>query len=147
MVKHRRRFFFQSEELEDDELYSPLALLKELTAWCERYDLVKPFPAGSPLYRARHQKLGETLVTATELGPPPQEKTTISNRMSPPGIVMFYVSDNPETALRETATSADTFAIGKFRTRREANFAYFSAPKPMVTPRGDEPPRQVSLQP
>ena len=33
---------------------------------------------------------------------------------------MFYVSDNPDTALRETVQCPDTFAIGKFRTRREA---------------------------
>ena len=120
LVKHRRHFFFLSEEREDDELYSPLALLKELTAWCERHDLVKPFPAGSLVYRARFQEPGEVLSTATDLGPPPQKNATISNRMSPPGIVMFYVSDNPETALRETAKSAGTFAIGKFRTQREA---------------------------
>lgn len=120
LVKHRRRFFFLSEEREDDELYSPLALLKELAAWCERYGLVKPFPAGCLLHRARFQEPGEFLSTAANLGPPRQEGATISNRMSPPGVVMFYVSENPETALRETAKSAGKFAIGKFRTLREA---------------------------
>ena len=44
----------------------------------------------------------------------------MSNRMSPPGIVMFYVSDNPETALRETARSPGVFAVGEFKTLREA---------------------------
>ena len=47
----------------------------------------------------------------------------MSNRMSPPGIVMFYVSDEAETALRETAKDveedAGQYAIGRFQTLRE----------------------------
>jgi hypothetical protein len=40
--------------------------------------------------------------------------------MSPPGIVMFYVSDDAETALREIAKAPARFAIGHFRTLRDA---------------------------
>ena len=122
LVKHRRHYFFLREEREheDDELFSPLALLRELAIWSERFHLVKPVPVGSPLYRVRFQKPGTVLSTAQDLGPPREEKARISSRMSPPGIVMFYVSDNPETALRETARSPGTFIIGEFRTRREA---------------------------
>ena len=43
--------------------------------------------------------------------------------MSPPGIVMFYGSDEPETALREVARvpecEADCYVVGEFRTLRE----------------------------
>lgn len=120
LVKHRRHYFFLREKRENDELYSPLALLRELATWCERFNLVRTLPAGSPLYRARFQKPGELLSTAADLGPPPEEKATISNRMSPPGIVMFYVSDNAETAMRETAKCPGTFAVGQFRTLRNA---------------------------
>jgi HEPN/RES N-terminal domain 1/RES domain len=120
LVKHRRHYFFLHEDRKDDELYSPLALLRELATWCERFDLVKKLPGGSLLYRARFQESGQLLSTAVDLGPPPEEKATISNRMSPPGIVMFYVSDNSETALRETAKSPGTFVVGKFKTRRDA---------------------------
>jgi HEPN/RES N-terminal domain 1/RES domain len=119
LVKHRRHYFFLREQRQGDELYSPLALLKELATWCERFNLVRPLSAVR-LYRARYQEPGEQLSTASELGPPPEEKATMSNRMSPPGIVMFYVSDNPETALRETSKSPGTFAIGEFITLREA---------------------------
>lgn len=123
LIKHRRRFFFLREERADQELYSPLALLRELASWCTRFGLAKPLPAETPLYRARFQKPGERFSTAAALGPPPQDKATMSNRMSPPGVVMFYISDEAETALRETAKDAEKdagqYAIGKFRTLRE----------------------------
>jgi len=118
LVKYRRRFFFLSEKRKDDELFSPFALLKELTTWCERFELIKPLPVESAVFRARCQKPGETLTTPADLGPPQHAK--MSNRMSPPGIVMFYVSDNPETALRETAQYPCIIAIGGFITKREA---------------------------
>lgn len=122
LIKHRRRYFFLREMRADDELYSPLALLKELATWCERFEIVKTLPAGplNPLYRARFQEPGELLSTAADLGPPREDGAIKSNRMSPPGIVMFYVSDNAETALREIAKCPGTFAIGEFRMRREA---------------------------
>lgn len=123
LVKHRRRYFFLREERDDDELYSPLALLKALAKWCEEFSLVKTLPAASRLWRARPQKAGEVFSSAADLGPPPQDKTTMSNRMSPSGIVMFYVSDNSETALRERAKDpakdVGEYAIGEFKTLRE----------------------------
>ncbi|NJO31950.1 MAG: RES family NAD+ phosphorylase [Rhodospirillales bacterium] len=122
-MKHRRHYFFLREERDDGELYSPLALLRELARWSEEFGLVKTIPAGRPLYRARSQKPGETLSSAADLGPPPEDKATMSNRMNPPGIVMFYVSDSPETALREIAKDpakdVGDYAIGELRTRRE----------------------------
>ena len=122
LVKHRLRFFFLREKRRrmNDDLYDSVALLRELERCCERFNLIKRIPAERLFYRARHQKSGKTLTTAKELGPPPQEKATVSNRMSPPGIVLFYTSENPDTALRETVKCPDTFAIGIFKTRREA---------------------------
>ena len=102
LIKHDRRYFFLREP-EDQELFSPSALLRELKGWCRKFELISIVPTNRPLYRARRQKPGERLRTRGELGPPPQEKATVANRMSPPGIVMFYGSDEPETALREVA--------------------------------------------
>lgn len=122
LIKHDRRYFFLRGP-EDRELFSPSALLRELEAWCRKFELISTVPANRPLYRARRQKPGERLRTPGELGPPPREKATVANRMSPPGIVMFYGSDEPETALREVAKTpecdADRYAVGKFRTLRE----------------------------
>ena len=122
LIKHDRRYFFLREP-EDQELFSPSALLRELEAWCRKFELISTVPANRPLYRGRRQKPGERLRTPGELGPPPREKATVANRMNPPGIVMFYGSDEPETALREVARTpecdADRYAVGKFRTLRE----------------------------
>jgi hypothetical protein len=74
LVKYHRRYFFLGGVREDSELHSPLALLKELATWCERYDLIKPLPANSHLYRARFEEPHEVWSTAADLGPPPQEK-------------------------------------------------------------------------
>ena len=123
LIRYERRYFFLREPA-GEELFSPLALLKELGNWCEHFDLVETLPANHLLYRARFQNPGQKLETAAELGPPPRDKATMANRMSPPGIVMFYVSDEAKTALREVAKDptcdAGRYAIGKFRTLREA---------------------------
>ncbi len=132
LIKHRCRYFFLREEHDDDELYSPLTLLKELASSCERFNLVKTLPpAGNPLFRARFQKPGEVLSTVAELGPPPQDRATMSNRMSPPGIVMFYVSDNADTALRETAKSPGVFVVGEFRMLRDSKILDLAGIRPI----------------
>ncbi|MCY4138621.1 MAG: HEPN-associated N-terminal domain-containing protein [Rhodobacteraceae bacterium] len=122
LVKHDRRYFFLREP-EDRELFSPSTLLRELETWCRTFELISTVPANRPLYRARRQKPGERLQTPGELGPPPPEEATVANRMSPPGIVMFYGSDEPETALREVVRTpecdAGRYAVGKFRTLRK----------------------------
>lgn len=130
LVKHHRHYFFLREE-RDDELYSPLALLRESGNWCERFDLIRPLR--DRLYRARRPKPGEILSTAADLGPP--KEAIKSNRMNPPGIVMFYLSDSPETALRETAKDpvkdAGPHVIGEFKTLRQATILDLAATPPV----------------
>jgi hypothetical protein len=122
LVKHRRRYFFVREHRADHELYSPPALLSELANWCDRFGLVRTLPADHSLFRARFQKPGEPLTSPSDLGPPPQDRATMANRMSPPGIVMLYVSEDKETAVREIAKDpardVGQYAIGRFRTLR-----------------------------
>ena len=122
LIKHDRRYFFLREP-EDQEVFSPLALLREVEGWCRKFELISILPSNQSLYRTRRQKPGERLRTPGELGPPPREKATAANRMSPPGIVMFYGSDEPETALREVAKApeceAECYVVGEFRTLRE----------------------------
>ena len=118
---YNSHFFLR--EPEGLELFSPSALLHELEGWCRKFELISVLPPNRPIYRARRQSPGEQLLTLSEIGPPPREKATIANRMSPPGVVMFYGSDEPETALREVARvpecEADRYAIAEFRTLRE----------------------------
>ncbi|MBN9181034.1 MAG: RES family NAD+ phosphorylase, partial [Microbacterium sp.] len=77
-------------------------------------------PAGTLLFRARFQPAGKVYRTAGELGPPPVDFATQTNRMSPPGIVMTYVSEDRATALAETVNGRGTYAIGEFLTERPA---------------------------
>lgn len=119
-IKHHRRYFFLHERHDDWELYSPLEILNKLARWCKEFGLVKTLREGQSLYRTRLQKPGEILKTAVDLGPPPKDKAIMTNRMSPPGIVMFYVSEEAETALRETAKEDQgRYAVGKFQTLRD----------------------------
>ena len=121
VVMHRRRFFFESygREPHDDNL-SPGELLETIFKYAEHYELIETLPSGTPLFRARFQASGAKYISAQELGPPPKERATQSNRMSPPGIPMFYACDIPETALRETANKEGRFTVGLFATRRPA---------------------------
>jgi hypothetical protein len=113
-IKHRSRFFFLRDR-GDGDLLSANRTLNMIARLCSSFGLILDLPEGSTLYRARASKRP---LTVRELGPPPKELAVQSNRMSPAGIVMFYASDNPETALRETARKSGTFALGRFQTTR-----------------------------
>ena len=121
VVMHRRRFFFENYGDLDDENLSPGDLLEKIFDSTESYELFEILPSETQLFRARFQRQGEKYNTsAQDLGPPPKELATKSNRMSPPGIPMFYACDIPETALRETAYEEGTFAVGMFVTCQPA---------------------------
>ena len=83
-----------------------------------RMELFLTFPAHSTVYRARYCERDQFLRTPQELGPPPPERAVVANRMSPPGIVVFYAALDAETALLETATAPGRFAVGEFRVLR-----------------------------
>jgi hypothetical protein len=120
-IKYEQRYFFleETESEESGGLLSPAAMLEELSRLVREFDLVVSVPVGNRFFRARFEKPGEALSRPSELGPPPRERATQSNRMSPPGIVMFYASDNPATALRETASGSGTFVVGEFEVEKE----------------------------
>jgi HEPN superfamily RES-like protein/RES domain-containing protein len=113
-IKHQSRFFF-SRDRGDGDLLNASRTLGTIGRLCSQFGLIADLPAGSVLFHARESKRE---LTVRELGPPPKELAVQSNRMSPAGIVMFYASDNAETALRETARKSGTFAVGRFETKR-----------------------------
>lgn len=120
VIMHRRRYFFRDYDDPSSETYSPGEVLEKMFEDSERYDLFQELPTGTKLFRARFQEPGTKLTTTQELGPPPKRFAIQSNRMSPPGIPMFYGCDDPSTCLRETANELGRFAIGCFETRRPA---------------------------
>jgi hypothetical protein len=119
-IKFQKRYFFLNEEKSvfSKGLLSPGEIFAELTRWIREFGLIVDVPSGGRFLRARYEKYGETLAKPSELGPPRRELATQPNRMSPPGIVMLYASDDAGTALRETANGPGTFVVGEFETEK-----------------------------
>ena len=127
LIKHRTRFFFHrltpppsDEFLRSRQPASPAKMLHAIGDRIERMELCRNYPADLTVYRARHCTNGPLPRTPQELGPPPPERAFVANRMSPPGIVMFYAALDPDTALLETAAGPGLFAVAEFRVRRPA---------------------------
>ena len=133
VIMHHRRFFFLEFERDpnDPQVYSPGEVLKRIFEDAQDIGLFKTVPEGTQLFRARWKRPNTSIETALELGPPPQDEATQSNRMSPPGIVMFYACDEEETALKETATKPGQFVVGRFETLRSARVLDLTAIPPV----------------
>ena len=122
VVMRRRRFFFLDigPNPSEPEVYDPGQILRDIFDFADEAGLFTELAAGKQLYRARWEKPEAKLETPQELGPPPEEKATQANRMSAPGIVMFYACDEVETALLEVAQEPGTFAVGRWNILRPA---------------------------
>lgn len=103
-VKHRSRYFFLQESSEDRADISPSDLLEAIAGMVSSrlggYDLVVTIEQGETLVRVRLDDDAHS--TAAEIGPPPLQYASQSNRMSPAGIPMFYGAFDSETAIAET---------------------------------------------
>jgi hypothetical protein len=124
-IKHERRYFFlrkaRKRRYYVDEYLSASDLLRFISESVNEHDLVKILPKGSLVYRARRQKPGQIFASPYDFGPPPVASATRPNRMSPAGIVMFYGSDDPATAVAEIDEDpALGIAIGTFKLTRDA---------------------------
>lgn len=119
LTKHRRRFFFhdinRSTGYEPDRR-SPFEFLTEVCNHAEGLGLIVDKPIGLTLYRARPRQFRRPFRLAADLGPPPAEYATQSNRMNPPGIPMFYGADRRKLALAEIRDSMAS--VGRFETTR-----------------------------
>jgi hypothetical protein len=123
-VKYQRRYFFlQSGGAvagPHSDLLDPSELLRFLEETVREHRLVRTIRPGSLIYRVRQQKTGESLSKPFDFAPPPVEKAVKSNRMSPAGVVMFYGSDDPQTAVAEVDDDPKLgISVGTFKTTRE----------------------------
>jgi hypothetical protein len=116
IVKHERRYSFAEYGRVDDEALSPTRLLNRIVEYAELQHLFVELTPEIPLYRARSQER-TPLTEARDLGPPPPNKAR-QNRMSPAGISMLYVSDSPETALREIQATSGEYAVATFNVTK-----------------------------
>ncbi|MGH6871087.1 MAG: HEPN-associated N-terminal domain-containing protein [Rhizomicrobium sp.] len=119
-VKHESRYFFTQRGRSDDdsEILSPSELLETIVEYAKSSGLIRTIDAGEALFRARFQAAGENFSLPSELGPPPPSRAS-QNRMSPAGIVMMYVSEDANTAVREAACATGNYSVGTFRILRD----------------------------
>lgn len=108
--------------------------LTALLAYVES-DLLIELPAGSTLYRGRMtdnaRKLLEDVLEepSTELGSSPPSLAG-NNRLSPPGISLFYSADDLHVAVAEIALHSkyDEAVVGAFKTTRPLRLLDFTRP-------------------
>ena len=125
LIQHRTRFFLDrwapvrsDSSLGIRDQTTPAEVLSAIGERIQLMELYRELPAHSTVYRARYCKSDRLLTTPDELGPPPPERAVVANRMSPPGIVMFYAALDSETALAETISGPGKFSVGEFAVRR-----------------------------
>ena len=133
VTKHSRRYFFGNygADSTDNELDTPGEVLGRIFNYGRQAGLFKDLLEDTPMFRARWQASDSCLESPAELGPPPEDKATQSNRMSPPGVVMFYAAAAVETALLETANAPGQFAVGRFETLRKVKILDLTAIPPI----------------
>jgi len=124
LIKHGRRYFFLGHSRKtsgpEEENRRPAEILEQIGNAVRHFDLLISVPKGSLVYRARHQAINETLRTPYELGAQAEESAVQANRMSPAGIVMFYGSDQGETAAAEIGGRRNsTVVIATFQITKD----------------------------
>jgi hypothetical protein len=103
VVKYESRYLFLrrgGDDYPDPHDVGPGEMLEALGAVVEEATVIRELNADSVVFRARPGSPGEFAENAAELGTAPREKA-YSNRMSPPGIALFYGAFDEETAMRE----------------------------------------------
>ncbi len=104
-VLHKRRFFFHEVREENEETGQPTVSiggwLRLVAHGIRECGLLRDWAPGTKTWRARVDYKGERFATADALGSRREEEATQSNRMSPPGIPVFYGALDPDTTVDE----------------------------------------------
>jgi hypothetical protein len=87
---------------DSEEGLAPNRMLDALAEIVGRTKLTQSIQPGMVIFRARVHSSDKALTTPAELGPPPVDRATQSNRMSPIGSVRFHGESDVETAIQET---------------------------------------------
>jgi hypothetical protein len=102
-VKYESRYLFlnrRGDQYPEPHDVAPGEMLEALGALVEEADIIDQLAVETTLYRARPSSPGQFVANAAELGTAPGD-VAYSNRMSPPGIALFYGAFDAETATRE----------------------------------------------
>lgn len=133
-VQHRGRYFFMNRRSQPQEEWpfnndiKPEDMLGELGRIIDELELVTPIAPGTTIYRGRQHDAKTCIAHANDLGPPPPERAQ-ANRMSPPGVPMFYGALDTDTVHAEVFDarySHSPISVGGFVTAREFYVVDFS---------------------
>jgi len=133
-IKHQSRYvFFRIEDEPDEfdhETIPASKMLDVLGGVIDKQGLTKRIRSGTTLYRVRIHDPADSYSTASELGSPPADKCSYSNRMSPAGISMFYGASDCNTAILETygeKGEEKKASCGEFKTLKDLNILDLTA--------------------
>lgn len=124
VTKHQTRYLFLKSDEKDYELVPPSQMLDAIASIINtelaEYDFIKTVTPDIDLIRIRIAPQAHD--SAAQIGTPPTECATQSNRMSPAGVPMFYGAFDIETAQAETLNppqdAGQIMSIGTFRALR-----------------------------
>ncbi len=124
LVKYKNRYFFFDEENDEyHEKYTPLDILYIISEQAKKLDIIKTIPQNFDFYRVRiFSKKDDLVLDGANLGAPPKECAQ-TDRMSACGISSFYASDDIETSLKEiqkeNSDNKEFVAVGQFKNLRD----------------------------
>ena len=105
-VKYVTRYLFlqelEEDEFADSETVPPGGMLDTVGELLRAHLGPVVLPAGESVFRVRIHDPDCAPTDVSGLGSPPRDKASMSNRMSPAGISMFYGALEPTTAVLET---------------------------------------------
>lgn len=133
ILKHKIRFLFfdpsQKNLFESNEYINPYYVLHEAGKAITDLGLLTDIPVESlEIFRGRQHAINEIVNSAKSLGSPPSNISK-ANRMSPPGISMFYGASDIETCKREALDSEwhnSAFTTGIFVNCKPLKFVDFT---------------------
>lgn len=105
IVKHQCRYVFGQTSsfhggMNGNDVFE---ILNDIGRIVDKLDMFTEMPAGTQYFRCRQHDSATTITAAKDMVSPPLKYATISNRMSPAGISMFYCAFDGATAKAETA--------------------------------------------
>ena len=124
LVKYKNRYFFFDEENDEyHEKYTPLDILYIISEQAKKLDIIKTITQNFDFYRVRiFSKKDDLVLDGANLGAPPKECAQ-TDRMSACGISSFYASDDIETSLKEiqkeNSDNKEFVAVGQFKNLRD----------------------------
>ncbi len=110
-VKYQSRYFFNEEESNEDDKYSPLDILNMLANDFIRQRCFTDFEPNITFYRCRGFSSKNDIKTNVEDLCSPPKNSAFCNRLSAEGISVFYGAFDKNTAMTEVANSEYKFIV------------------------------------